>query len=64
MGGHSIACVRTVEYYAAMNKSEALTQAASRRHLESLQLPERNQMQKDTWCRRLLQKTAPKQAKA
>ena len=42
--------MHTVEYYAAMKRSEALTQATTWMDLEHSMLRERSQTQEDTQC--------------
>ena len=42
--------IHTVEYYAAMKRSEALTQATTWMDLQHTMLSERSQTQKDTQC--------------
>ena len=42
--------LHTVEYYSAMKRNEALTQATMWMNLENMMLSERNQTQKITYC--------------
>ena len=47
---HRTGSIHVVEYYAAMKRSEALTQAAMWMDLEPTMLSERSQTQKDRHC--------------